>query len=228
MNNKENNNDVSYTPPKFNIPTEIDYGNVMNFSSNDGSELQREVITDSYVTASDNEDALVKRISDEMDILRTKTSGFAGYFSFYYLTLTLFYTAKWYDKCLGILDRILFGVDTLERYLMTGNMKDENGNDFGFKNLTFGESEDETKNNNKFAIDTYNTAKLVHSKASSFESGYALIVASIVLHNYHKQKGMIMKDCSCMRKIVEHIRKFIITENDSSRQTLNNKNEQNS
>lgn len=207
----ENDTNIK-NPPKFNIPTEIDYGNVMDFASKDGSELQREVITDTYITASDNEDELVKRLSDEMDILRTKTSGFAGYFSFYYLALTLFYIAKWYDKCDSILDRILFGVDALERYLMTGNLLDENGTDIGFKNITFGETDEETKQNNKFAIDTYNTAKLIHAKASSFESGYSLIVASLVLHNYHKQKGMIMEDCKSMRKLVEHIRNFLCTE----------------
>lgn len=199
--------------PKFNVPIQMNYGSVMNFEALNGSQIQREVITDTYVTASENEDEMIMQIDKAAEILRPKCRGFAGYLSFFYLQLTLFYIMKKYELCLKAVESIERGIDAIERQLFTGNYLDENGNESGFVNYTFGE--DDVKQTTKYIHDAWNTAKLIHSKAASFESGYSLIVTSIILYSYNKQNGMIRKECEYLRNLVNRIKEFIINERDN-------------
>lgn len=201
--------------PKFNIPSQIDYTRGFDFKPLNGGQILREVITDTYVTASQNEDEMVKRIDDAMTILYPKRKGFAGYLSFCYLQLTLFYILKNYDKCLNVIENIFYGIDCIEKYIFTGNYKDSNGNDTGFVNYAFGETDAELKNTVRYLHDTWNVAKLIHAKAGSFESGYSLAVSELMLHSYNKQLGLMRKDCEILRDITERIKKFIENERDN-------------
>lgn len=211
----ETNEVKQETPPKFNVPLQIDYSKGANFTPLNGGQIFREVITDTYVTASQNEDEMVKRIDDAMNVLYTKRRGFAGYLSFCYLQLTLLYILKKYTECLKVLDSMLYCIDCIEKYIFTGNYEDSEGRDTGFVNYAFGESDEELKNTVKYLHDSWNVAKMIHSKASSFESGFSLTVAEIMLHGYNKQTGMMRKDCAILREIVERIRNFIINERDN-------------
>jgi len=201
--------------PKFNIPSQIDYTRGFDFKPINGGQIFREVITDTYVTAAQNEDEMVKKIDDAMTILYSKRKGFAGYFSFCYLHLTLFYILKNYDECLKVVDNIFHGIDCVEKYIFTGNYEDANGNDTGFVNYAFGESNAELKNTVRYLHDSWNVAKMIHAKAGSFESGYSLTVSELMLHAYNKQLGMMRKDCEILRDIAERIKAFIINERDN-------------
>lgn len=202
-------------PSNITIPTQIDYTAGMEFTPLNGGQVLREVITDTYVTASKSEDEMVQKIDDALTILNSKRRGFAGYLSFGYLQLTLFYILKMYDECLKALDSIIHGVDCIEKYIFTDRYEDPQGNDSGFVNYAFGESDEELKNTVKYLHDTWNVAKLIHAKAASFESGYSLTVAELMLHAYNKQKGMMKKDCEILRDLVDKIRAFIINERDN-------------
>ena len=201
--------------PKFNIPSQIDYTRGFDFKPINGGQIFREVITDTYVTAAQNEDEMVKRIDDAMTILYPKRRGFAGYLSFCYLHLTLFYILKNYDECLKVIDNIYHGIDCVEKYIFTGNYEDANGNDNGFVNYAFGENDADLKNTVKYLHDSWNVAKMIHAKAGSFESGYSLTVVELMLHAYNKQLGMMRKDCEILRDIVERIKSFIVNERDN-------------
>lgn len=200
--------------PKFNIPSQINYSKGFDFKPINGGQIFREVITDTYI--SNDEDEMVKRIDDALNVLFQKRKGFAGYLSFYYLQLTLMYVMKDYDKCLVAIDRIMYGIDCVEKYIFTGNYEDSDGNDTGFVNYAFGESDAELKNTVKFLHDSWNVAKMIHAKAGSFESGFSLTVSELMLHAYNKQLGMMRKDCEILRDITERIKTFIINERDGS------------
>lgn len=195
--------------PKFNIPTQMDYTAGFNFEPLNGTQILREVITDTYVTASENEDNMVQKIDDAMSILYPKRRGFAGYLSFCYLHLTLFYILGDYENCFKVIDNIFHGLDSIEKYIFTGKYESVENDGIGFLNYAFGESDAELENTVKFLHDTYNVAKMVHSKASSFESGYSLSVAELMLHSYNKQLGLMRKDCENIRSIVERVKKFL-------------------
>ena len=215
--NRENGmtqTDDSKVPPKFNIPSQIDYSAV-NFVPLNGTQIQRNVITDTYVTASQNEDEMVRQIDNALSVLKPKRKGFAGYLSFCYLQMTLYYVLKHYDDCIKVTDSMLYCIDCIEKYLFTGNYDDTEGKPTGFINYAFGESDEELKKTVKFLHDTLNTCKMIHAKAASFESGYSLTVAELMLHGYNKQKGMMRSDCEHLREIVEKIRNFIANERDN-------------
>lgn len=223
MEDKQNNEQTESTLengketviPKFNIPSQIDYTKGFDFKPINGGQIFREVITDTYVTAAQNEDEMVKRIDDAMTILYPKRKGFAGYLSFCYLHLTLFYILKNYDECLKVIDNIFHGIDCVEKFIFTGNYEDSEGKDTGFVNYAFGESDAELKNTVRYLHDSWNVAKMIHAKAGSFESGYSLTVSELMLHAYNKQLGMMRKDCEILRDIAERIKSFIINERDN-------------
>lgn len=206
---------VSTVPPKFNVPTQMDYMKGFDFKPLNGSQIVREVITDTYVTASNNEDEMVERIDDAMTILSGKVHGFAGYLSFYYLQLTLFYIMKNYELCIKSLDNIVKGIEAVEKFIFTGKYDDVEANGAKMINYAFGESDSELKQTVKYLHDSWNVAKIVHAKAASFESGYSLIVAELMLHAYNKQIGMMRKDCDNLRDLVSHIKRFLENEMDN-------------
>lgn len=202
-------NEKTPIPPKFNIPTQMDYMNGFDFKPLNGSQVVREVITDTYVTASNNEDEMIKRIDDAMTILSRKVNGFAGYLSFYYLQLTLFYIMKNYELCFKSIDNIMKGVEAVEKFIFTGSYDGVEANGAKMTNYAFGESDSELKQTIKYLHDSWNVAKMVHAKAASFESGYSLLVTDLMLHAYNKQMGMMRKDCDNFRDLVGRIRDFI-------------------
>lgn len=226
MNNEEDSKNVvgeNSAQPKFNIPTQIDYSKGFDFKPINGSQIFRQVITDTYVTMSNNEDEMVKRIDDAMTILYQKRRGFAGYLSFHYLQLTLMYILKNYDGCFGVIDKILNGIDCIEKYIFTRNYDDSEVNGLKFVNYAFGESDDELKNTVRYLNDSCNVANMIHAKAASFESGYSLTVTELMLHAYNKQFGLMRKDCEILRDIVDKIKDFITNERDNpSENTIEN------
>lgn len=200
--------------PKFNVPTQIDYSKSANFVPIDGSQVLREVVTDTYVTASNSEDAMVERIDEAMTVLKGKIHGFAGYLSFSYLQMTLFYVMKEYGMCLKAVDNIMKGVEAVERYVFTRSYDGVEANGVEMRNYAFGESDEELKGTVKYLHDAWNVAKMVHAKAASFESGFSLIVSEIMLHGYNRQIGMMRKDCDRLRDLVGRLAEFIERERD--------------
>lgn len=197
------------------MPTQMDYSGGVEFKPLNGSQVFREVITDTYVTMEGNEDNMLEKLDDAMNVLNARKHGFAGYLSLQYARLTLFYILKNYDMCFESLNSILKGVTAVERFIMTGNYLDENGNESGFTNYAFGESDVELKQTVKFLHDAWNFSKVLHAKAASFESGFSLLVTDLMLHSYNKQLGMMRKDCENIRDLVAHIEEFLKKERDS-------------
>lgn len=211
----EHNNSENDKIPKFNIPTQMDYAKGMDLLPLDGTQVLREVITDTYVTASNNEDEMVKRIDDAMTILKGKIHGFAGYMSFCYLQLTLFYVMKNYEYCFKSIDNMMKGVEAIEKYVYTRNCDDIFACGIKLTNYAFGEDDSELKNTVKYLHDSWNVAKMIHSKAASFESGYSLIVSEVMLHGYNNQIGLMKRDCDNFRDLIYHIKSYIKNERDS-------------
>jgi len=203
MENEKNN----ANSPIKQCPT--DYGNAMNFETLDGSQILREVLTDTYVTQSGNEDTMLKQLDKMVEYTYAKRAGFAGYLSWCYAQLTLLFLLERYEQSKKMLESMEFCVGCFRKYLMTGNYLDSGGKPTGFRNYSFGEPESEMRNTLQYANDCYQTARLVHKKSGSFESGYSFLVASMLYHTAVAETSAALEDCSKMEKLIDHIRKYI-------------------
>ena len=186
-----------------------DYGNAMNFETLDGSQILRQVVTDTYVTQDGNEDAMITQLAKMVEYSYANRAGFAGYLSWCYAEFTLLFLLERYEQSKRVLELMEFCVGCFRKYLMTGNYLDANGKPTGFRNYSFGEPDSEMANTLQFANDCYLTARLVHKKSGSFESGYAFLVASLLYHTAVVETSNALDDCSKMENLVEQIRKYV-------------------
>lgn len=208
MDNKMNN-DSKENNGKGIAQTTVDYGNAMTFETLDGSQILNEVITDTYVTQNGNEDEMLKTLDKMTEYMRGKSGGVAGYLSYCYARFTMMFLIEQYELSKRILKEAEMALDAAEKYAMTGNFLDENGKETRFRNYSFGEPESDMPATLQFAKDCYDTARLVHKKAGSFESGYSFIVASMLYHFAIDESKLALDDCKHMRKLIAHIEEYV-------------------
>lgn len=187
----------------------VDYGEVMNFEPLNGSQILNERITDTYVTQSDNEDKMMGELDKMCTYLFEKRHGFAGFMAWAYAMMTMMYLLKKYDKARIFISQMTSCLDMIESHLFTGNYKLPNGQQMPFTNFSYGESEDAIQQSLKFAEDSYNTARLIHKKAGSFESGYSLLNCAILYHTAVDNVPEAQADCKYMRELLEHLDEFM-------------------
>lgn len=186
-----------------------DYGEVMNFETLYGSQVQNRVLTDTYVTQDGNEERMLEQLDKAVEYAYGMRKGFAGYLSWCYAQMTLFFLLEQYDLAKRMMECAEKCVGNVESFCMTGNYNDTNGNDTGFVNFSFGEKDSDMANTLRYAKDCYMTARLVHKKAASFESGYAFVVASILYDLAMADTASALKECKNMRELVGMIKGFI-------------------
>ena len=199
---------------------EVDYGNVMKFEILDGSQILNKRITDTYITQDKNEEKMIQQLDRDVTYTYSMRHGFTGYLSWCYAQMTLFFLLEDYDSAIKILNKAKECVQCIESFCMTGNYKDSNNNDTEFINFSFGESDENMQKTLKYAKDCYQNAKLIHKKASSFESGYAFIVASILYDLSDADTSSALKECKHMNDLIDDIISYI-------NETKNNKTETN-
>jgi len=188
----------------------FNYGHVMDMANAQCCDISREVVSDTYSLLGGNEEKTLGDLDRMMTYMYEKRHGFAGYLSFSYAQMTMLYLLGRYADAAKSIDGILHGIDAVERFCFTGNYLDADGKDSGFVNFSCGESEAELENVRRFSKDTFDTAKLVHSKASSFESGYSYALAGIVYHISVGDTASVADDCRNIRTICERIRKHMV------------------
>lgn len=189
---------------------EFNYGDVMDFEVLNGSQVMRRVVTDTYSAPDgESEEKMVKDLAKMVDYLFTKREGFCGYLSWCYSLMTLCFVLGEYDKAISILDNMSVCSEDIKRFIFTGNYDNADGTKTGFKNFSYGEGSDESMNTLKFAKDAWQAATLIHRKAQSFESGFSLIVTSILYHLVTSDNGSATKDCEHLDSIISQMRDYL-------------------
>ena len=175
----------------------------------DGSQIVNRTISDVYVIADGNEEEVLRKLDKTAEELSGKRSGVIGHLSYCYVLLTVFYILGDFESARGVLDMMLTGVTAAESYAMTGKFLNADGTPCkAFTDIAIG-SEDGFSSIRKYAADCLNFAKLVHAKAQSFESGYSMLVSSLLVHLLVKDMSSAMDDCKGLRKVIGEIGTFI-------------------
>ncbi len=190
---------------------EFNYGDVMDFEVLNGSQVMRRVVTDTYsAPEGESEEKMVKDLAKMVDYLFTKREGFCGYLSWCYALMTLCFLLGEYDKAISMLDNMSVCSEDIKRFIFTGNYNNADGRTpTGFKNFSYGEGSDESMSTLKFAKDAWQAATLIHRKAQSFESGFSLIVTSILYHLVTSDNGSASKDCEHLDSIISQMRDYL-------------------
>lgn len=187
--------------------TDIDY--CKTIVPIDGSQIVNRRISDVYVIADGNEEEVLRNLDKTAEELSGKRAGVIGHLSYCYVLLTVFYILGDFESARGVLDMMLTGVTAAESYAMTGKFLNADGTPCrAFTDIAVG-SEDDFSSIRKYAADCLNFAKLVHAKAQSFESGYSMLVSSLLVHLLVKDMASAMDDCKGLRKVIGEIGDFI-------------------
>lgn len=182
----------------------IDYAKLMKFEPLAGHQILRETLTDAYVFDETTQMDIVNELDALCTELSSKTGGVVGALTLTYTKMVLFHVLGSYDNCKTAVSELRKITDELKSFVFTGNFKGTR-----FTNITLGEELKDTEDILKYAEDTYNTAVLVHKRAASYESGFSLIVASILYHFTFNDIGAISDDIKHMHMLLDAIDSYI-------------------
>lgn len=205
----------------------FNYGKYFIIEPINGAQVMRKCITDVYnialpavsVTVGTNkegkplaaninfQDECAKQLDQTISQLDGMKGGFIGYLSWAYAMMTLFYIMGEYSHVLTVLDMIDKCTTSIEKYIVTG------GYDNNFVNYWYGTSDTSSL---KFADDAVVTARYVHNKSNSFESGYSLITASMLKCFVVNDMKGASDELTNLRSIIKQIKEFIIEEQKQS------------
>ena len=186
----------------------IDYVSVLKMNQISPVDINRRVFTDTYVST--DQDSVLNELDKLLEILKATDRGVVGFLSFWYAMITLHYVLTEYALMDKDIDRILEMTDEIDKIIFTGNFENT-----GFTNMIFGGDTQQENITLKSAKDSYNTANLIHQKASSFESSYSLIVASLAYHYAIDSKKDMMNDINNLRTVLHEMKEEVHRLNDN-------------
>lgn len=186
----------------------IDYVSVLKMNQIAPTDINRRVFTDTYVST--DQDAVLNELDKLLEILKETDRGVIGFLSFWYGMITLHYVLTEYALMEKDIDRVLEATDEIDKIIFTGNFENT-----GFTNMIFGGDTQQENITLKSAKDSYNTANLIHQKASSFESSYSLIVASLAYHYAIDSKKDMMNDINNLRTVLHEMKEEVHRLNDN-------------
>lgn len=194
----------------------IDYVSVLKMNQISPVDINRRVFTDTYVST--DQDAVLNELDKLLEILKSTDHGVIGFLSFWYAMITLHYVLTEYALMEKDIDRILETTDEIDKIIFTGNFENT-----GFTNMIFGGDTQQENITLKSAKDSYNTANLIHQKASSFESSYSLIVASLAYHYAIDSKKDMMNDINNLRTVLHEMKDEVhrLNDNDNEEKVRN-------
>lgn len=182
----------------------FDYVNALRMDQIAPFEVKRRVFTDTYVSAEASQEGVLTELDNVLETLQKTDKGVVGFLTFWYAMITLHYLIHRPDLMETDINYILDTTTTIEKIVFTDDFSSS-----GFVNMTFGGDLKEEEMTLKYANDTYNTANLVHQKAASFESSYALIVSLFTYHYAMGSKKEMMDDIANLRKVLNEMKKEI-------------------
>ena len=182
------------------------------------NQIFNKTISDVYIVGRDSEpsevdDAVARSLDATIVQLDSTKDGFCGYLSWAYAMLTLFYITRRSDYALQLLDMVEKCIDSVERYIITG----EYSNNFvNYHYGSFTKTEDWKTQNDEMV----KTAKYIHARSSSFESGFSLATVMLLDALSNDDMGAAKTECDHLRSIAKQLRGFFEEERD--RETIQN------
>lgn len=200
----------------------FNYGKDFIIEPINGAQVLRKCITDVYNTAlpeveltvGENgdgdskttinfQDECAKQLDQTISQLDGMKGGFIGYLAWAYAMMTLFYIMGEYSHVLTMLDMIDKCTTSIEKYIVTGAY------DNNFVNYWYGTSDTSSL---KYADDAVVTARYIHNKSNSFESGYSLITTSMLKCFVVNDMKGATDELNNLRSIIKQIKEFIVEE----------------